>query len=689
MANVDPLSILIVDDNKNNLLSLHSIIDEYIKDIQIIEANSGMEALNIIMKHDISLIILDVQMPDMDGFETAKAIRTWKKMEYTPIVFLTAAYKSEQFRQQGFAIGAADYLTKPINPEQLINRIQTYLRFIEQKRQYNNELEIKVKERTAELLKTQQKLELQTVELLKTSHELENRVEQRTAELLLAKNRAEEAQCIAESANLAKSQFLANMSHELRTPLNAIIGYGEILQEDVKDVGQDDFIPDLQKICNSGKHLLTLINDVLDISKIEAGKMTLYCETFEIKKLIDEIEDIAQPLVAKNANTLEIEAPSELGEIHTDMIKLRQMLLNLLSNAAKFTKNGIIKLTIACQDSWINFWVIDDGVGMTSKQQQKLFHAFSQLDASTTRRYGGTGLGLAITKEFAEMLGGSIRVESKFGHGSTFKLLLPLHTQPDNKLITKNTKLPEKEKVAVVIDDDVNIQNILEYELKQFGYTIACASNGKDGLKLISKVQPEIIFLDIMMPEMDGWQVLAVLKNDSTLVSIPVIITSNIDQKNKGYAMGAVEYLVKPIKREQLIVTLEKYRVEDRNKGLILLVEDDDVISIAVTSILEAEEWQVIAATNGKVALEYLQDKKPSLILLDLFMPVMDGFEFIENIKKNPELNSIPVIILTAKDLSPEEHARLNKYSELIFSKQRFNQDELISYLRNFASLLS
>ncbi|MDM8566525.1 response regulator [Candidatus Halobeggiatoa sp. HSG11] len=408
MANkAELINILIVDDNENNLFTLRTLIKEYI-DAHVLQAQSGKAALNLMLKHHIDLVILDIQMPGMDGFETAKVIQMRPRTQHVPVVFLTAAYKAEEFQQKGFSLGAADYLTKPIDAPQLINRIKSYIRFIEQDRQHKQDLERKVQERTSELLEAR--------------NELEKRVEERTAELLEAKNQAEEA-------NKAKSNFLANMSHELRTPLNAIIGYSEMLQEEAEDLEEEDFFtPDLKRISSSGKHLLGLINDVLDLSKIEAGKMDLYLENFELRIIIDEVVSTVKPLVEKKLNTFKVVCSDNLGEIHSDLTKLRQILYNFISNSAKFTENGIISLEIEREDKWIHFCVTDTGIGMTEEQQKKLFQPFIQADSSTTRKYGGTGLGMAITQQFTQMMGGTIEVKSKFEEGSSFKLSLPIKT---------------------------------------------------------------------------------------------------------------------------------------------------------------------------------------------------------------------------------------------------------------------
>ncbi|WP_062150610.1 ATP-binding protein [Beggiatoa leptomitoformis] len=400
MSTPESLNILIVDDNKNNLFTLRNLIGEYIPSVHILEAESGVEALRVLLKEKVDLIILDIQMPEMDGFETAELIRARKHTRHIPIVFLTAAYKSETFKQKGFDLGAADYLTKPIDAPLLISRIRSYRHFILQERRHVSELFIA------------------------------------NQQLIRAKELAEEAQAAAEAANIAKSRFVANMSHELRTPLNAIIGYSEILLEEAADAGYDTCTQDLDRIQSSGKHLLGLINDILDMSKIEAGHMEIYVETFDLQKLLEDVVSTAKPLVEKNKNTFRYEFVEQLGEMKSDQTKLKQMLLNLLSNAAKFTEKGTISLKITrkqdINEAWFVFTVEDTGIGITPEQQQKLFQPFTQADASTTRKYGGTGLGLAITKRFTEMMGGTILLESEAGRGTIFTLLLPAVLRKSN-----------------------------------------------------------------------------------------------------------------------------------------------------------------------------------------------------------------------------------------------------------------
>ena len=507
-------------------------------------------------------------------------------------------------------------------------------------------------------------------------------------ELKSAKHKAEEA-------NLAKSQFLANMSHELRTPMNAIIGYSEMLEEELRDIAQElDLVADVKSIHAAAKHLLGLINDILDISKIEAGKMDLYVETFSLEAMIDNIVTTIQPLIENKANTLNIMRGNALGEMHSDLTKTRQILLNLLSNASKFTEQGHVTLDVQSfqrgEHRWIRFRVSDDGIGMTTEQQEKLFQSFTQADASTTRKYGGTGLGLAITKHFSHMMHGTISVESEFGKGSTFTVQLPaeislqdLDDEEKEALPASGAlSMPAEGGVVLVVDDDTAARTLLKTYLSKIGYQVAVASNGQEGLKLARKLRPNAITLDVMMPGMDGWEVLNRLKQDPDLAHIPVIMLTLVEDKDIGYSLGAAEYLTKPISRDQLTAVLRKYRAE-RPPFSVMVAEDDERTREMVTRMLNKAGWQVIEADNGEMALRCLEKYHPDLILLDLMMPEMDGFEFIVNLRKHKEWRHIPVVVLTAKDITIEDRVWLNNRVDTVFQKGAYHRDELLRHVRD------
>jgi signal transduction histidine kinase/DNA-binding response OmpR family regulator/ligand-binding sensor domain-containing protein/protocatechuate 3,4-dioxygenase beta subunit len=495
----------------------------------------------------------------------------------------------------------------------------------------------------------------------------------------------------ADAANAAKSTFLASMSHELRTPLTAIIGFSEMLLAEAETDGKKEQAEDLTRINDSATHLLGLINDILDLSKVEAGKMDLHLETFDVAKLVADVRDTIQPLVAKKSNRLIVDCAADIGVMRADLTKVRQALLNLLSNANKFTDGGTIRLSarrasLNSQHSTLNFTISDTGIGMTSEQVSRLFQAFTQADSSTARKYGGTGLGLAITKQFCEMMGGSVEVQSEPGKGSTFTVRLPAEVAkprtPDAANSSPATATPSNGPCVLVIDDDSNVQRLIERTLKDEGYRLHFAANAKDGLRLARELGPAAITLDVMMPETDGWSVLSSLKADPELARIPVIMVTIVGEKELGFALGASDYLIKPIDRNQLILVLRRY-LRDQPDGQVLIVEDDANLREMLRRTLEAEAWPVAEAEHGRAALESIRARRPAVILLDLMMPVMDGFELLAELRKSKEWRSIPVVVITAMDLSPEDRRRLAGLTQRIVEKGAFVREELAREIRD------
>ncbi|MBI3269489.1 MAG: PAS domain S-box protein [Planctomycetes bacterium] len=496
----------------------------------------------------------------------------------------------------------------------------------------------------------------------------------------------------AEGANRTKSQFLANMSHELRTPLNAIIGYSEMLSEEAADAGQEAFVPDLKRIHAAGKHLLGLINDILDLSKVEAGKVELYLESFDVGTLVKDVVSTIRPLVDKNANTLEVTGADGLGMLHADLTRVRQVLFNLLSNACKFTDRGNVQLTVdrfpRDGEEWFRFRVRDSGIGMTPEQLGKLFQAFSQADASTTKKFGGTGLGLAISRKLCQIMGGDITVDSEPGKGSTFTMIVPARVR-DPKAAPVEEAVPASARPipvdpsrplhgeVLVIDDDPTFHDMIGRMLVKEGYLAVRATSGEEGLRLAREVRPLAITLDVVMPGMDGWAVLTALKADPELMGIPVIIVSMVDNRSMGYALGVADYLMKPIEREQLSAILAKHRTDGKPTH-VLVVEDDTSTRELIARTLGKDGWTVAEAENGRVALERLTARRPSLILLDLMMPEMDGFEFVEEVRKHQDWRPIPIVVITAKDITSEERRRLNGYVQRILQKGAYSIDQLL-----------
>jgi PAS domain S-box-containing protein len=507
----------------------------------------------------------------------------------------------------------------------------------------------------------------------------------------------------AESANHAKSQFLANMSHELRTPLNAIIGYSEMLAEDLADAGEGEHVADLEKIGSAGKHLLSLINEILDLSKIEAGKMELYLERFDADAALEDVITTIDPVASRNGNELVLNRAGQIGEIRSDVVKFRQILLNLLSNACKFTEAGTITLEAErspAGDDRSDRLVIsvrDTGIGMTEEQLGRLFEAFSQADASTTRKFGGTGLGLVISRRFARMMGGEIDVDSTPGEGSVFTVTLPADVEPPDApedasggLETESTDLeavlrsasgPGTAGTILVIDDDPGTHDLLRRALGRAGYRVEGAPDGESGLARVRTLRPDAIILDIRMPRLDGWSVLSTLRSDPDLGSIPVIVLSMLDDRNVGYALGAADYLTKPVDARQLISSLSRF-CPDR-EAPILLVEDDPGARERVRRVLERDGWQVEEAENGRAALALLPETRPQLIILDLMMPEMDGFELAARLREDTRWRALPVLVLSALDLSAEQRRRLSGSVDVIMQKGGSELEALLPEIRS------
>lgn len=481
----------------------------------------------------------------------------------------------------------------------------------------------------------------------------------------------------AVEANAAKSQFLANMSHELRTPLNAIIGYSELLIEDFEDDGQETHIPDLAKIQNAGKHLLGLINDVLDLAKVEVGKIDLFVEEIDVGNMLDDVASTILPLLTNNNNTLKVDVTKDVNLIWTDLTKLRQNLFNLLSNATKFSKDNEILLNVrlveADEGQLIYFEVTDHGIGMNEEQLAKVFQPFQQADSSTSKEFGGTGLGLTIAREFCRKMGGDIFVESTLGKGSTFtmsiKVKCPVSASAEpTKTEVKLREVSSEAPLVLIIDDDASVRDLLCRNLNIAGYRTVEAHDGASGIEMAEQLLPDIITLDVVMPQIDGWSVLSELKANEKTQHIPIVMVTIVDDKNLGFSLGASDYLSKPVDRNLLTKTIERF-TKGKPEKTVLIIEDDPETREVLVRYISKQGVNVKEAGNGRIGLEMMKETNPDLILLDLMMPEMDGFEFIDQYREHSDWHDIPVVVLTAKMLTEEDRLRLNGWVQKLYGK--------------------
>ena len=517
------------------------------------------------------------------------------------------------------------------------------------------------------------------------TEELETLVIERTREL-------QEANRKLEVVSRHKSEFLANMSHELRTPMNAIIGFTRLVMRRSKEVLAPRQYENLGKILVSADHLLSLINDILDLSKVEAGRIDVYPMEFALGPIVAECLQTVEPML-KSAHVRLVQAvEADLPTLVTDRDKVRQILMNLLSNAAKFTPTGTITVSARCHSGVLAITVTDTGIGIPEEALEHVFEEFHQVDSSTTREYGGTGLGLAISRHLARLLGGDLAVQSTVGMGSTFTVMLPQRytsAEPVERLTNVPASAaaivaPEHSPVVLVIDDDSNAIYLLQENLTEAGYQVLGALHGVEGLQKARELKPFAIILDILMPHKDGWQVLHELKADATTRDIPVVLLSIVDQKDLGYRLGAFDYLLKPFERETILAALQRISPAHHH---LLVVDDDPHVVDLVRQLLDDQPYEIETAVDGQAALEAIAQRQPDIILLDLLMPRLDGFGVLEYLHRTPRYRDIPVIVLTAKTCTAEEQKLLYERVRTVIQKQGLERDGLIQEVR--AALLA
>jgi signal transduction histidine kinase/AmiR/NasT family two-component response regulator len=514
---------------------------------------------------------------------------------------------------------------------------------------------------------------------------LEETTRQLRADLAATEMSLRQARERATEADRAKSAFLANMSHELRTPLNAILGYAELLREDAQD-GPPEILRDLGRIRRAGSHLLGLISDVLELARIEAGKVEVYYESVPLQPLLENAVEKVAARASKRGNTVRLGDVPDI-EIVTDVAKLDTVLGRILGNASKFTENGEIALQIDVDDSGLHVHVQDTGIGMTAEQSRTIFREFSQGDASTTRKYGGTGLGLTIALRLTRLLGGDITVESRLDEGSTFTITLP--SAPPTwdgvspaELESEPPSPAPQPATVLVIDGDSTLRRQMASYLTRAGYRVIASASGVEGQRLARTHKPDVVTLDVVLPDVDGWNLLMAFKRDPELRDIPVVLVTVADDRTRGLAVGAADYLPKPIRRESLLAVMRRVKPA-QDAGPILIVEDDEATRDVTSRMLQSEGWETTACENGRSALEWLEaNDPPALILLDLMMPEVDGFHVITELQCREEWRDVPVVVFTAMDVPPARMAFLEQHVESVINKGGYGQERMLDEVR-------
>ena len=680
-------TILVVDDTPDNLsLMSNLLMDRY----RVKIANSGEKALKIAASDSPpDLILLDIMMPDMDGYEVCERLKHDPATAGIPVIFLTAKAELTD-EKKGLELGAVDYITKPISPPLVMARVK-------------NHLALKA---TNDFLRDQNSF-------------LEQEVARRTKEVMASRDLAAKNLQL-EDASRMKSEFLANMSHELRTPLNAIIGFSEML----KDGLLGDLSPrqkeSVNDIFSSGNHLLSLINDILDLSKVEAGKMTLELDPLQPAALVAAGLQVVREQASTQRVRLLADVAEGLGEVLLDGRKVKQILYNLLSNAVKFTPEGgevrIAARRVGRQalpdggfEHYLELAVSDSGIGISAEDQARLFRPFTQIDSTLARRYEGTGLGLAMVKQLTELHGGAVALLSTPKKGSTFTVWLPWRETVDQHVRDAPLSMPLSaregmpptaagtsagtavplpdggQSLAMVIEDDDKGAQLLRLQLERAGFRVVRAATAEAALELATQECPDLITLDIQLPGMDGWTFLERLKQHPEFARVPVVMVSIVADSIRGLTLGASYVLQKPVGREALARALAAigFHAGARGKRPTVLVVDDDPKTVKLLGThLDSAGYRVLSALGWQEGIDIARRQHPDLIVLDLLLPEASGFEVVAALKQDAATAAIPIVIVTGKQVTTAERARLDGDVMKVIDKAELNHGRFINEVR-------
>ena len=628
--------ILVVDDDPLLLRAYSRVLQS--SRYEVLQAEGGEEAIRLCQQERPDLVLLDLVMPGLDGLETCRRIKSDPALAGIFVILLSGHKTSTESQIEGLEAGADGYLNKPIEQRALLAHVRALLRI----------------KRTEQELRDSEERQRQLVEDLR------------------------EANRRLEEYNRLKAEFVANMSHELRTPLTAIIGFVQLVQLSEGDQIPPQYARAFERILRNGKHLLALIDDVLDIAKIEAGRMRIHREHFDLVEVVQSAFSELQPLARQSGLDYRLRVQDDLPLAFSDPLRVRQIVTNLLSNAIKFTPEGSVEAELSCEGGLCRFVVRDTGVGIDPASMGLIFERFRQVDGSMSRLAGGAGLGLSIVRQIVELLGGTIGVESEVGRGSTFTVRLPL-TAPDPDYGTadpspltaaesagtrpdggEREEKDDARPLVLVVEDDPDAAALLSETIAGAGYRVRVAPTGSVGLYLARELEPAIITLDVMMPGMDGWRVLQSLKSERRTAEIPVIVCSIVDNRPLGYRLGASDYLIKPVGPEQLTDALRRVSAAgadgDGADGYVLVVDDERGARELLVKALQRTGYKVRSASSGETALRLIAESAPRAVLCDLMMPGgMSGYELIARLRSDPRTERIPILVITGKDMTPED----------------------------------